>query len=310
MPTPPGIEGESPTGGHVTFLHGRQNLDSLAGTDGSPVAYRDVVYRRLWPGIDARITGAQQRPEVFLRDRAARRSAGDSSSLPGRRPHRGHQRGRTDDRRGRHTLSMAHRSHISRSTGARYRSTFASPCAAPTSASRSALTIARGRSSSIRPRVLDVSGSSGYDAGRAIAVTCPARRISSARREHPTSDHTGAYQTTFGAAQECPERRVRREDQRGRDGVRLRDVLGGAATTRRSASRLTPAARRTSPDTRSRTISVDEQRVQRRLGSRTTTAFSRSSTAAAPRSSTRRSSARTGRPIRRASPSTGTATRT
>jgi hypothetical protein len=52
------IEGESPTGGLVTFLHGRKNLDGLAGADGSRVAYHDVVYRRLWPGIDARITGA------------------------------------------------------------------------------------------------------------------------------------------------------------------------------------------------------------------------------------------------------------
>jgi hypothetical protein len=52
------IEGESPTGGLVTFLHGWKNHDSHAGADGSRVAYRDVVYRRLWRGIDARITGA------------------------------------------------------------------------------------------------------------------------------------------------------------------------------------------------------------------------------------------------------------
>jgi len=53
------IEGESPTGGQVTFLSGRKHLDRGAGQDGSRLAYRDVVYRQLWPGIDARITGAR-----------------------------------------------------------------------------------------------------------------------------------------------------------------------------------------------------------------------------------------------------------
>src|SRR5262245_21876546 len=47
------LDGESPSGGHVTFLHGTQT-----GNSARQIAYRDVVYRRLWPGIDARITGA------------------------------------------------------------------------------------------------------------------------------------------------------------------------------------------------------------------------------------------------------------
>jgi hypothetical protein len=52
------IEGDSPTGGRVTFLRGRKNFGGSGDPDGSRVAYRDVVYRRLWPGIDARISGA------------------------------------------------------------------------------------------------------------------------------------------------------------------------------------------------------------------------------------------------------------
>ena len=71
---------------------------------------------------------SQQRPEVFLRDRAAQRSAGDSSSLRGRRSHGAHERRRTDDRRRRQhdgrwradRLSARRRAH-------RYRSTSASP---------------------------------------------------------------------------------------------------------------------------------------------------------------------------------------
>src|SRR5262249_23408248 len=40
-------------GGHVTFLRGGERP---SGTD-SQLAYRDVVYRGLWPGIDARVSG-------------------------------------------------------------------------------------------------------------------------------------------------------------------------------------------------------------------------------------------------------------
>jgi hypothetical protein len=49
------VEGESPTGGHVTSLRGRTASDSLS----SRIAYQDVVYRRLWPGIDARVSGVR-----------------------------------------------------------------------------------------------------------------------------------------------------------------------------------------------------------------------------------------------------------
>jgi hypothetical protein len=49
------VEGESPTGGHVTFLHGPAKPDGLS----SRIAYHDVVYRRVWPGIDARISGVR-----------------------------------------------------------------------------------------------------------------------------------------------------------------------------------------------------------------------------------------------------------
>jgi len=48
------IEGESPTGGQVTFLRSRKTSGGL----NNRIAYRDVVYRQLWAGIDARVTGA------------------------------------------------------------------------------------------------------------------------------------------------------------------------------------------------------------------------------------------------------------
>jgi F5/8 type C domain/Beta-propeller repeat len=44
------IHGESPTGGQVTFLTGLDPSTPHA-------AYRDAVYRGLWPGIDARVSG-------------------------------------------------------------------------------------------------------------------------------------------------------------------------------------------------------------------------------------------------------------
>jgi len=47
------VEGESPTGGHVTSLRGHATAERVR-----QIAYRDVVYHRLWPGIDARVTGA------------------------------------------------------------------------------------------------------------------------------------------------------------------------------------------------------------------------------------------------------------
>jgi hypothetical protein len=49
------VDGESPTGGHVTSLRGHTTSDSL----NSRTAYQDVVYRRLWPGVDARVTGVR-----------------------------------------------------------------------------------------------------------------------------------------------------------------------------------------------------------------------------------------------------------
>src|SRR5262249_46104109 len=49
------VDGESPTGGRVNSLLGRAASDSLS----SRIAYQDVVYRRLWPGIDARVSGVR-----------------------------------------------------------------------------------------------------------------------------------------------------------------------------------------------------------------------------------------------------------
>jgi hypothetical protein len=50
------VDGESPTGGRVTSFLGHATSDSLS----SRIAYQDVVYRRLWPGIDARVSGVQR----------------------------------------------------------------------------------------------------------------------------------------------------------------------------------------------------------------------------------------------------------
>jgi F5/8 type C domain/Beta-propeller repeat len=53
------VEGESPTG-RVTFLRGQAaaaGTDSIARAASRQIAYRDVVYRQLWPGIDARVSG-------------------------------------------------------------------------------------------------------------------------------------------------------------------------------------------------------------------------------------------------------------
>ena len=44
------VEGDSPTGGAVSYIR--------RGSEGERLpTYRDVVYRRLWPGIDARVSG-------------------------------------------------------------------------------------------------------------------------------------------------------------------------------------------------------------------------------------------------------------
>jgi hypothetical protein len=50
------VEGESPTGGHVTSFHGSGPPNPMSRR----IAYGDIVYRRLWPGIDARVSGVRR----------------------------------------------------------------------------------------------------------------------------------------------------------------------------------------------------------------------------------------------------------
>ena len=45
------LDGDAPTGGRVTLIR-RLN------TTGVAPLYRDVVYRSIWPGVDARISAA------------------------------------------------------------------------------------------------------------------------------------------------------------------------------------------------------------------------------------------------------------
>jgi len=194
------IEGEFPTGGHVTFLHGRQNLDSLAGTGGSRVAYRDVVYRRVWPGIDARITGDgsglkysfEIAPHgdpraIHLRYQGADRlavtsggeltiDAGDTTVVDGAPIAYQQVDGRT--------VSVDVR-FVLRDTD---------------------IGFSLGSYDRARPLVIDPTlvystyvGSSGYDAGRAIAVDVSGSAyIVGTTREAPDFPTTpGAYQTTF-----------------------------------------------------------------------------------------------------------------
>ena len=193
------IEGDSPTGGRVTFLRGRKNLSASGDPDGSRLAYRDVVYRRLWPGIDARITGAgnglkyafeiapQSDPRaIHLRyegaDRIAVTDGGELTIEVG---------DSTDHRRRANRISARRRAHGPGRRAllpARRRGwLLARPLR-----SRAA---ARHRSHSSYSTFL---GSSGYDAGRAIAVdpTGAAYVVGTTRGlDFPTTP--GSYQPTF-----------------------------------------------------------------------------------------------------------------
>ena len=243
------IEGESPTGGHVTFLHGRQNLNSLAGTDGSLVAYRDVVYRRLWPGIDARITGASSglkysfeiAPHSDPRAIHLRYEGADRIAVT--------ERGRTDDRSRRRDdhrwrtdrISARRRAHgIGRRSlhPARHRRRFL------------ARRLRSGAAAHHRsdPRVLNVPREQRIRRG---ARHRRGRVRLGVHRRHDASDRTfrptpGAFQRTFrGGTGNVPSDAFVAKINAAGTAFDYVTYWAEAATTKRSASRLTPAAMRT-----------------------------------------------------------------
>src|SRR5207249_5435861 len=93
------VDGESPTGGGVTYL-------AEPGAR-RQTAYRDVVYRRVWPGIDARVSGVPGGIEYSFEVEAG----GDPKSI--RLRYRGVDRVTLGDR-GELTLVAGHTSIVDR----------------------------------------------------------------------------------------------------------------------------------------------------------------------------------------------------